>query len=110
MTRIVASSLGVLALAGTIMLVDRRERRAGPGTRTRWARSPSWLCIVAVVVMILLGVTLGGRNNPRDGRPILRHGLHGHQLRPRTGASTARASWGAGSQAPRRPDQPGDTA
>jgi quinol-cytochrome oxidoreductase complex cytochrome b subunit len=60
--RIVAIVLGVLALAGTIVLAV-----AGASSPHSNAMGPlAFLaCIVAVVVMILLGVTFGGRNNPR---------------------------------------------
>jgi membrane protein DedA with SNARE-associated domain len=66
--RIVAIALGLLALAGTIILAV-----AGASSPHSNAMGPiAFLaCIVAVVVMILLGVTLGGRNNPRRApRPI----------------------------------------
>ena len=54
--------LAVLVLAGTIILAV-----AGASSPHSNAMGPlAFLaCIVAVVVMILLGVTLGGRNNPR---------------------------------------------
>ncbi len=60
--RIVAIVLGLLALAGTIILAV-----AGASSPHSNAMGPlAFLaCVVAVVVMILLGVTLGGRNNPR---------------------------------------------
>ena len=60
--RIVAAVLGVLLLGGTIVLAvagasDPHSNAMGP--------LAFLACIVAVVVMIVLGVTLGGRNNPR---------------------------------------------
>jgi hypothetical protein len=62
--RVVAVVLGILALAGTIVLVI-----AGESTSPRMSNAMGplafLLCIVAVVAMIVLGVTLGGRNNPR---------------------------------------------
>lgn len=60
--RVVAIVLGVLALAGTILLAV-----AGASSPHSNAMGPlAFLAsIVAVVVMILLGVTFGGRNNPR---------------------------------------------
>jgi hypothetical protein len=62
--RIVAVVLGILVLAGTIVLVI-----AGASTTPRMSNAMGplafLLCIVAVAAMIVLGVTLGGRNNPR---------------------------------------------
>jgi hypothetical protein len=61
--RIVAIVLGLLILAGTILLVIAGAS-GGHGSN---AMGPLafLLCIVAVAAMIVLGVTLGGRNNPR---------------------------------------------
>jgi hypothetical protein len=62
--KIVAVVLGILVLAGTIVLVI-----AGASTTPRMSNAMGplafLLCIVAVAAMIVLGVTLGGRNNPR---------------------------------------------
>ncbi len=60
--RVVAIVLGLLALAGTIILAV-----AGASSPHSNAMGPiAFLaCVIAVVVMILLGVTVGGRNNPR---------------------------------------------
>jgi hypothetical protein len=62
--KIVAVVLGVLLLAGTVLLVIAGE--SAPGHHSN-AMGPLafLLCIVAVAAMIVLGVTLGGRNNPR---------------------------------------------
>ena len=65
-----------LVLAGTILSLSPAHR-----LRTSNAMGPLafLLCIVAVAVMIVLGVTLGGRNNPRRRPP---------QAASRTAAST----------------------
>ena len=62
--KIVAIVLAVLVLAGTILLVIAGAS-AGPRDSTAMGPLAFLLCIVAVAVMILLAVTLGGRNNPR---------------------------------------------
>ncbi len=62
--RIVAVVLGVLILAGTILLVIAGASTS-PGHSNAMGPLAFLLCIVAVMAMIVLGVTLGGRNNPR---------------------------------------------
>lgn len=62
--RIVAILLGLVILAGTIVLVIAGA--SGPHAHSNVMGPLAFLlCIVAVVAMIVLGVTLGGRNNPR---------------------------------------------
>ena len=56
--------LGLVILAGTILLVVAGAS-AGHGHSNVMGPLAFLLCIVAVAVMIVLGVTLGGRNNPR---------------------------------------------
>jgi hypothetical protein len=86
--KIVAVVLGVLALAGTLILVIAGAS-TGPDRSNAMGPLAFLLCIVAVVAMIVLGVTLGGRNNPRRA--------------PHTQAQTSVAS--AVEPAP-RPEQP----
>jgi ABC-type dipeptide/oligopeptide/nickel transport system permease subunit len=62
--RIVAIVLGLLILAGTILLVVAGAS-GGHGRSNVMGPLAFLLCIVAVAVMIVLGVTFGGRNNPR---------------------------------------------
>ncbi|MGO9342575.1 MAG: hypothetical protein ACLP6E_08645 [Acidimicrobiales bacterium] len=71
--KILAIALGLLALAGTIVLAV-----AGASSPHSNAMGPlAFLaCMVAVVVMILLGVTLGGRNNPRRAPRPMADTLH----------------------------------
>ncbi len=71
--KISAIALGLLALAGTIVLAV-----AGASSPHSNAMGPlAFLaCMVAVVVMILLGVTLGGRNNPRRAPRPMADTLH----------------------------------
>jgi hypothetical protein len=60
--KIVAIVLGVLALAGTILIAvaDASQKHSNAMGPVAFLA-----CIIAVAVMILLGVTLGGRGNPR---------------------------------------------
>jgi hypothetical protein len=62
--KIAAVGIGVFALGGTILLVI-----ANASSSHSNAMGPLALlcCIVAVIVMIVLGVTLGGRGDPRGG-------------------------------------------
>ena len=94
-TRIVAIVLAVLALGGTIILVV-----AGASSPHSNAMGPlAFLaCIVAVVVMILLGVTLGGRNNPRRAPHRFADTSHGV-------ADTAQGSASPPDPVPREPDR-----
>jgi hypothetical protein len=62
--RIVAIVLGLLILAGTILLVIAGAS-GDHGRSNAMGPLAFLLCIVAVAAMIVLGVTLGGRNNPR---------------------------------------------
>jgi len=62
--KIVAVVLGLLLLGGTIVLVIAGES-ASPHHSNAMGPLAFLLCIVAVAAMIVLGVTLGGRNNPR---------------------------------------------
>jgi hypothetical protein len=62
--RIVAIVLGLLILAGTILLVIAGASDQHGGSNVMGPLA-FLLCIVAVAAMIVLGVTLGGRNNPR---------------------------------------------
>ena len=62
--RIVAIVLGLLILAGTILLVIAGAS-ASHGSSNAMGPLAFLLCIVAVAAMIVLGVTLGGRNDPR---------------------------------------------
>ena len=61
--RVVAILLGLVILAGTVVLVIAGA--SGPHGSNAMGPLAFLLCIVAVVAMIVLGVTLGGRNNPR---------------------------------------------
>jgi hypothetical protein len=60
--KIVAILLGVIALAGTILIAiaDASQKHSNAMGPVAFLA-----CVIAVVVMILLGVTLGGRGNPR---------------------------------------------
>jgi hypothetical protein len=62
--RIVAIVTGLVILAGTIVLVIAGAS-SSHGHSNAMGPLAFLLCIVAVVAMIVLGVTLGGRNNPR---------------------------------------------
>jgi hypothetical protein len=64
MMKYVAIALGVIALAGTILIAVAGSSQ--PHSNAMGAVA-LLACIVAVVLMIVLGVTLGGRNNPRRG-------------------------------------------
>jgi hypothetical protein len=64
--KIVALALGVLAVAGTIVIAIAEGSQKQGGSMGAVALLA---CVVAVVVMILLGVTLGGRTNPHR-RPL----------------------------------------
>lgn len=62
--KVTAVVLGVLALGGLVVIIV-----AESSVHHSNAMGPLafLLCIVAVAAMIVLGVTLGGRNNPRRG-------------------------------------------
>jgi drug/metabolite transporter (DMT)-like permease len=60
--KIIAIALGVIAVAGTVVIAIAGSKQ--PHSNSMGAVA-LLACIVAVAVMILLGVTLGGRNNPR---------------------------------------------
>jgi hypothetical protein len=62
--KVVAVCLGVLALAGTIILAIAN---ASSGHSNAMGPLAFLCCILAVVVMIILGVTLGGRGSGRSG-------------------------------------------
>lgn len=60
--KIVAIVLGVIAVGGTVVIAIAGSSQ--PHSNSMGAVA-LLACIIAVAVMILLGVTLGGRNNPR---------------------------------------------
>jgi hypothetical protein len=105
--RIVAVVLGALLLAGTILLVIAGAS-AGPRHSNAMGPLAFLLCIVAVAAMIVLGVTLGGRNNPRRA-PHSATRPAGQSVGPSTVASTG-ASTGEMAAGQVDTDQPGDTA
>jgi hypothetical protein len=65
--RVFAICLGVLALAGTVILV---VADASSSNSNAMGPLAFLCCILAVILMIILGVTFGGRGRARASEPL----------------------------------------
>jgi hypothetical protein len=83
MMKIIAVVLGVVAVGGTVVIAIAGSKQ--PHSNSMGAVA-LLACIIAVAVMILLGVTLGGRNNPR--RMPYGHGAAEDEPADQTDAAT----------------------